>query len=159
MKVGSRSNQGFSLLELVIVVVIIGVIGAIAIPRLSAFGANAETAAIAEHLQRLETAFQLYRQKEQAWPGDQGGGVVPPEMVSAGYLSHRDFNGSPLGGKYDWEQWGDPPKQAGGYFVSVSNVTDWDGALEVDKLIDDGDLDTGAVFNYSNKWLLLTLER
>lgn len=159
MSTALRKCGGFSLVELVIVIMIIGVLGAIAVPRLGNFSERAEVAAVAEKLRRMETAFQLYHTQNGVWPADTMGGVVPPEMIAAGILNADDFQGNPLGGNYDWEQWGEPSRNAGGYFVSVSDVTDWDAALEVDKMIDDGDLATGAVFKYSNRWLLVTIER
>ena len=56
----TRKNQGFSLLELVIVVVIIGIIAAIAIPRLSRGTEGAAESALAGNLDVLRNAIDTY---------------------------------------------------------------------------------------------------
>ena len=56
----TRKNQGFSLLELVIVVVIIGIIAAIAIPRLSRGSAGAADSALSGNLAVLRNAIDMY---------------------------------------------------------------------------------------------------
>ena len=53
-------RQGFSLIELVIVVVIIGIIAAIAIPRMSRGTAAAGDSALAGNLSVLRNAIELY---------------------------------------------------------------------------------------------------
>ena len=141
------------MVELVIVVVIVAIIASIALARFSGFAERTEQAAIGEHLRRMATAFELYHADHDAWPADTLPGVFPPEM--SGYLREGDFRGDPLGGKFDWEQWGDPPKHAVGYFVSVHNVQDWGTALEIDRQVDNGDLNSGAMRAYSGKWFLL----
>lgn len=56
----TRKNQGFSLLELVIVVVIIGIIAAIAIPRLSRGSAGAADSALSGNLAVLRNGIDMY---------------------------------------------------------------------------------------------------
>lgn len=56
----TRSQSGFSLIELVIVVLIIGIISAIAIPRISRGSGNAADAALSGNLAVLRNAIELY---------------------------------------------------------------------------------------------------
>lgn len=60
MNRATRKNQGFSLLELVIVIVIIGIIAAIAIPRLSRGSAGAADSALSGNLAVLRNAIDMY---------------------------------------------------------------------------------------------------
>jgi len=69
MNRATRKNQGFSLLELVIVVVIIGIIAAIAIPRLSRGSAGAADSALSGNLAVLRNAIDMY--------GAEHGGTYP----------------------------------------------------------------------------------
>lgn len=66
-------NQGFSLIELVIVIVIMGIIGAIAIPRLTRGATGAGGAALRANLAHLRNAIELYRaEHEGALPTSSG---------------------------------------------------------------------------------------
>ena len=56
----TRKNQGFSLLELVIVVAIIGILAAIAIPRMSRGSAGAADAALSGDLAVLRNAIDMF---------------------------------------------------------------------------------------------------
>lgn len=154
----STSSRAFSLIELVIVVVIIGVIGAIAIPRLSAFAANSEHTAVGEEINRFETAFRMYKQEHGTWPSDKARGVVPPEMVSAGLLRANDFDGRPLGGQYDWQDWSGGGQPQTGVFLGISGVTDIPTLRKVDEMIGDGDITTGTLFK-TGQWTLFVMER
>ena len=55
-----RPNQGFSLLELVIVVVILGIIAAIAVPRMSRGSAGAADSALSANLAVMRNAIDLF---------------------------------------------------------------------------------------------------
>ncbi|QNN22033.1 prepilin-type N-terminal cleavage/methylation domain-containing protein [Planctomycetales bacterium ZRK34] len=59
-RVNAHRNQGFSLVELIIVVVIIAIIGAIAIPRMSRGAAGASESALVGDLAILRSAIDLY---------------------------------------------------------------------------------------------------
>src|SRR2546426_3675692 len=83
-----KNNDGFSLLELLIVVAIILIIATIAIPSLLRSRQAANESAAVANLRNLNTAEVQYLSGHQG----QYGGV--PELVTAGLLDDRYANGS-----------------------------------------------------------------
>lgn len=63
-----KNQQGFSLIELLIVVVIIGIIAAIAIPRMSRGSQGAADSALSGNLSVLRNAIDLYQTEHQSYP-------------------------------------------------------------------------------------------
>lgn len=61
MKFSLKSNGGFSLVELMIVVAIIGVLAALAVPRFQTFQAKAKQAEAKTNLSHIYTLEQAYR--------------------------------------------------------------------------------------------------
>jgi len=64
----SRLQEGFTLVELLIVVVILGVLAAIAIPQFSASTDDSKVAALDSTLNNLRTAIELYYQQHGTYP-------------------------------------------------------------------------------------------
>src|SRR4051794_5355506 len=71
---GGKRRGGFSMIELVIVVVIIGIIAAIAIPRMSRGSAAAADSAVAQNVQVIRSAIDLYQTEHN--------GVYPTAVAS-----------------------------------------------------------------------------
>lgn len=63
-----RLQDGFTLVELLIVVVILGVLAAIAIPQFSASTDDSKAAALDATLSNLRTAIELYYQQHGSYP-------------------------------------------------------------------------------------------
>ncbi|MFP4353734.1 MAG: type II secretion system protein [Phycisphaerae bacterium] len=65
----AKKRNGFSLIELVIVVVIIGIVAAIAIPRLSRGSAGANESALKANLSALRNAIEMFATEHDGnWP-------------------------------------------------------------------------------------------
>lgn len=63
-----NKRQGFTLVEIMIVVAIIGLLAAIAMPSFAKARRNAQVAAQMNDLRILEDAFQLYAMENKGFP-------------------------------------------------------------------------------------------
>src|SRR4051794_6148445 len=77
--VGKR--RGFSMIELVIVVVIIGIIAAIAIPRMSRGSAAAADSAVAQNVQVIRSAIDLYQTEHNGVYPTAAGAVTVSDLL------------------------------------------------------------------------------
>lgn len=134
--------QGFTLVEIMIVVVIIGLLAAMAIPAFQRVRETSLNSALANDLRTFAQAFDTYSLEHGAFPADSDIGVLPPEML--GGNSTLDTNSfaatTPIGGNYDWDY------NVFGLFaaVSVADATITTEQLQkFDNTFDDGNLATG----------------
>ena len=63
-----RSEKGFTLVELMIVVLILGALAAIAIPRIMGGAQTARISACDTNIDMLNSQIELYYANEGAWP-------------------------------------------------------------------------------------------
>lgn len=77
-----KSQKGFTLVELMVVVAILGILASIAIPRLSNSTASANTAKAAADLRTIDSAISMYLANDTT-------GVAPSStnLVDKGYLA------------------------------------------------------------------------
>jgi prepilin-type N-terminal cleavage/methylation domain-containing protein len=89
--VGTRkARRGFSMIELVIVVVIIGIIAAIAIPRMSRGSAAAADSAVAQNVQVIRSAIDLYQTEHNGVYPAVNGSVTVSDLL----LKYSNIDGS-----------------------------------------------------------------
>ena len=65
----SRDQDGFTLVELLIVVIILAILAAIIVPQFSAATDDANQAAYDTNISNIRAAVDLYRQQHNAYPG------------------------------------------------------------------------------------------
>jgi general secretion pathway protein G len=65
----SRSQDGFTLVELLIVVIILAILAAIIVPQFSAATDDATQSAYDTNIANIRAAIDLYRQQHNAYPG------------------------------------------------------------------------------------------
>jgi prepilin-type N-terminal cleavage/methylation domain-containing protein len=93
----SYSNEGFTLIEIMIAVSIIGLLLALALPNWLKTRTRVQTDACIENLSQIETAKQLWGLEESKTVGD-----TPTEAELYGPLNFiRDAPRCPAGGTYE----------------------------------------------------------
>jgi prepilin-type N-terminal cleavage/methylation domain-containing protein len=65
----SRNNQGFTLVELLIVVIILAILAAIVVPQFASSTDDAKVAALDSTLANIRSAIDLYYQQHGEYPG------------------------------------------------------------------------------------------
>lgn len=93
----TRRPAGFTLIEVLVVVLIIGILAAIVGPRVIGKTADARRTRVMADLRSIETALDLYKLDNGAYPSTEQGlealvekptvGNVPPNWKDGGYLS------------------------------------------------------------------------
>jgi general secretion pathway protein G len=78
-----KRNQGFTLVEILIVVIILGILAAIVIPQFTEASNDARTSALSSDLQTVRSQLELYKvQHLEAYPGMTTGSFVATEFVN-----------------------------------------------------------------------------
>lgn len=118
-----RSQRGFTLIEIMVVVVIIGVLGAIVVPQFMSRPDQAKVTAARTDIQAISTALEMYRLDNHRYPNTQQGlealvkrpttAPIPKNWNPSGYLKKMPLD--PWGSPY---QYRDPGTHAGGYDLS-----------------------------------------
>jgi prepilin-type N-terminal cleavage/methylation domain-containing protein len=142
----SLYRQGFTLVELVVVVLIIGILAAVAAPRLVQQAHSARIRATLADLRAIEDTAMRISAKKGLMLEDRFPGKPPAELKDA--IRGLDWSKpSPIGGLYDWNGPGTTGKP---YGISIywrgADAVPWDDCRELDRIVDDGDLKTGRVY-------------
>ncbi|WP_309399632.1 type II secretion system protein [Cerasicoccus maritimus] len=151
-----KHRQGFTLVEIMIVVVIIGLLANIALPAFKKARMRTQATRFANDLRQFAGAFDTYTLETGVWPDDANEGVLPAGMV--GYIDQGIFERETIyGGHYDWEGIGGGFSGGVGVAIRSSNLDD-EQALLVDEILDDGVLATGRFRGDSSVYTLVLEE-
>ena len=135
-----KACQGFTLIELMIVIAIIGIITAIAIPNFISYRRKARIAGAAADIKNFEKGFIAYALDEGEFPDDSH--IVLPDLPTMADYINPDVWGktTALGGTYNWEGLDSYPYA--GISIFEANAPQRDLEL-LDAMLDDGDLTQG----------------
>lgn len=134
--------EGFTLLELMVVLALIGLLASLAVPSYAGARTQAKVGRTASELVHIAKAFMAYESLHAEYPPDSHR-TLPDGMTDFLDQSLWDSE-TPLGGFYNWEGPDNYP-YAG---VSILSPTVSQEVLEsLDRRIDDGDMSSGR-FRY-----------
>ena len=139
----TRPKNGFTLIEVLIVVVILGVLAGIVIPAYAGYTADSAQKAFLINIKKIAEVADYYYQLTGEYFEDSSSGQMPAGLDT--YIQSSMWtNGTPIGGVWDYELDSYGVKSAFG--VHFFNVTPKDDAYmqEIDAAFDDGDLTTGC---------------
>jgi prepilin-type N-terminal cleavage/methylation domain-containing protein len=154
-----KDRQGFTLVEIMIVVAVIGLIAAMAIPSMVKARTRAHVTRIANDLRIFSAAFERYCMDNGRYPADTHN-TLPAGMED--YIKPKQWELLPLGGHYNWEgpTWGE-----GGTYpyagIALFETEASDTVLrQLDTIVDNGNLLTGCFRKTPNsRWTYIIEER
>jgi general secretion pathway protein G len=110
MSVKRIGHQGFTLIELMVVLVILGVLASLIVPRIMGRPEEARRIKARVDIQSLETALKLYNLDNGVYPSTEQGlqalvelpsaGVLPKNWRDGGYLEKGKVPEDPWGNEY-----------------------------------------------------------
>ena len=93
-----NGEQGFTLIELMIVIAIIGILAAVAIPQLTGVRGEANVSAVQSELKNLQTSLEMYYVQNSSYPG----ALTDMSDISSG----DDILSGPQGQSYNYSPGG-----------------------------------------------------
>jgi general secretion pathway protein G len=79
-----KTEKGFTLVEILIVVVILGILAAIVIPQFTSASTEAKESALQSDLQAMRSQIELYKiHHNDLLPGEEGTGPLDPALVAS----------------------------------------------------------------------------
>lgn len=152
----ASSGEGFTLVEIMIVVVIIGLLAALAIPGYLRVQRHSQNSRVVNDLRVFSQAFETYSTQNGAWPANASPGAVPAGIGTADFKVSVWQATTVIGGQWNWDLDVVSGIAAG---ISISNFTCDDTQLaEIDAMIDDGNLATGNFQKVSNNRVTYILQ-
>ncbi len=143
------ATAGFGLVEVMMVVLIVSFLALAALPAFLRVQRKSRSTAVINDLRAFASAFDAYAQEVGQFPPETKAGVLPPAMSDR--LKSTDWTRkTPIGGKYNWEfnqRHGGVRYRAAlaiGTATGATFVPDTQQLLEIDRIVDDGDLATGT---------------
>jgi prepilin-type N-terminal cleavage/methylation domain-containing protein len=140
----SHLRNGFTFVELSVVVVVIGILAVIVAPKFASARTDARITAVAEDIQGIVRAVDYHKANNGYWPADTSVGVMPPEIVTHFKGGNPFQTPTAIGGVFEYDN---VPKE-GVLRISIRSTRTTPApeiidALALDAYIDDGVLNTG----------------
>lgn len=147
MRTRRGRNDGFTLVEIMIVVMLISMLAVMAIPSYVRARAISTGVRVANDLRVFGQAFAVYAIENGNYPADSHE-TLPSAPGINDYIEESKFNEvTAIGGRYNWE--GPDSYPYAGVSVSGSSISV--AELEkIDAVVDDGDLSSGDFRRPSN---------
>jgi prepilin-type N-terminal cleavage/methylation domain-containing protein len=142
-----RQNEGFTMVEIMIVVAIIGLIAVIALPSFVRARTISQGVRVANDLRVFGHAFAMYAMDHGSYPSDSHNDLPSAPDIEQ-YIKPSVFNATTaFGGRYNWE--GPDNYPYAGVSVFASGVSDAE-LTRIDGVVDDGSLSTGQYRKFAN---------
>lgn len=133
-------NEGFTLIELMVVLVILAILAAIVVPRIMSSPHKAKVTAAKTQIRDFETALQLYKLQNDSYPTTEQGlkalvkkptlAPIPKDYPDNGYISYLPKD--PWGNDYVYES----PSKHGAYAIISYGPTGGPGGTGKDAPIE-----------------------
>ena len=105
-----KNSNGFTLIELMVVIVVLGLLAGIIAPKIIGHVADAKIGTAKSNIQSLETALKMYKLDNGSYPTTEQGlqalveppttGVLPKKWRIGGYLEKKAVPKDPWGNDY-----------------------------------------------------------
>lgn len=156
-----RLRQGFTLVEIMVVVVILALLIALGVPAYRHYQRKAEITQFVNSLRIFTQSYQTFAMKYGDFPNSAAAGVLPNDGINymgskpgdppnTGEIRDTDWSASWMGGQWKWDGGNSRPNIAGSTWGRVHGVISIVGAsvddsmmTQIDALLDDGDLTHG----------------
>ncbi len=149
----STTRNGFTLVELVVVVLILGILAAVAAPVVFNHHEETRITATMQDVRAIEEAAIMFEAQNGRWPALTWRNVNPSELDN--YIDRRVFDKQPSITSFDGYGWVWLPNWFG--FPGIICLRDEQLPVElwqkIDDRYDDGNLATGGIFVFSTYFL------
>lgn len=140
-----KSEKGFSIIELMVVVIIIGILATTILPKIMGRADDAKITKVKADIKSLETALDMYKIDNDVYPDTEQGlsalikipevGRLPKKWRKGGYLKKAVIPKDPWGNEYIYVS----PGTKGDYDIITYGADGMQGGEDLDKDISNWD--------------------
>lgn len=144
---------GFTLLEMTIVLAVIGVLAAIVVPKFASAKDDASAAGVVGQFRTLRDGYLQYYTNYKSWPPDNDGSPGIGHFYAQSYFKTNVWEQtSSIGGYLNWNNFGNNSPDICIHSIGTPNDAKLEMMREVDRILDDGNLNTGGVRWEPDSW-------